>query len=434
MIPKFYSVADGLTLRVCKTEKFKSDMLSVSLVLPIGAESAYKTSLLLSVLRRGTQSYPTLAALNARLDYLFGTELSIRNFYRGDSQIIGFSADFLNDRYLEGEGAILEDVIRLMAELLFCPLLDENGLLLEKYVESEKVLQCETIRSAKNNPRAYATDRLRELMFASEPCGAPIFGSEEQVMAVSAAELTAHWRELLLGLSLDCFYVGAAEPERIGTALRNSFGTACLAKKVEFQCIKSLPKQEVAYAEEDLPVSQGHLLLGFQTGITVSDPDFYACTLLNEILGASPISKLFMNVREKLSLCYHCSSTYNIYKGVLLISCGLEPCNRALAEKEILHQLELLKKGEFSEEELLAAKKSMGNLYRQLLDSPAALESFYYGRSLVGLDLSLEECRDRILAVTREEIVAVANKLSSAAVFFLNGTLSGEGENDFEED
>ena len=174
-------------------------------------------------------------------------------------------------------------------------------------------------------------------------------------------------------------------------------------------------------------------MIGFRTKVTLTEPGFYACTLLNEILGASPISKLFVNVREKHSLCYHCSSNYNAFKGTLLISCGLEPCNRASAEQEILAQVEALRCGDISEEELTAAKKSLENAYRQLLDSPAAMESYYYGRALLGVDASLERCRERIRGVTREEIVELAKDLIPDTVYFLDGTLCGEG-GDFDEE
>ena len=140
MIPTFHQIAPELTLRAYPTEKFKAAMLSVSAVLPITRENACKTTLLLAVLRRGTEKYPNLAAINARLDYLFGTELSIRNYYRGDSQIIGFSADFLDTVYVPREEMLLEGILDVISQMLFHPLLDGNGLLLERYVESEKEL------------------------------------------------------------------------------------------------------------------------------------------------------------------------------------------------------------------------------------------------------------------------------------------------------
>ncbi len=436
MIPTCYPLQGGGTLRVLPSQRFKSSMLSVSAVLPIERDKVWKTTLLLAVLRRGTQKYPTLASINARLDYLFGTELSIRNFYRGDSQIVGFTVDFLDTSFVTDREELLDGILDVISQILYHPLLDEEGRLLERYVESEKKLQCEAIRAVRNNPRAYALEHCLELVYADEPCGAPVAGREEDIMAISAAELTAHWRELISAIRFDCFFVGREKAEvlcpRLNAALCSP-GTKAMEPSLLYR-VPAAIKAETLRVEESLPVSQGQLLLSYRTDITLTHSDYASCVLLNEILGASPISKLFLNVREKLGLCYHCSSSFNGFKGTLTVSCGLEPKNRELAQREILAQLEAIRRGEIGEEELLAAKKSLENVYRQLTDSPSAMESFYYGRALLGLDTTIEESRARFADVTREQIVAAANSLKLDTVYFLNGTLQGEEREEYDEE
>lgn len=430
MTPSFLRVTDALILRVCQTEKFKAGMLSVSAVLPIERESVYKTTLLLSVLRRGTEKYPTLAKLNQRLDYLFGTELSIRNLYRGDVQIIGFSAELLDAAYLPFGEDTLGEVLDVMAEILFHPLLDADGLLDARYVESEKQLQCDAIRAQKNNPRAYAADRCRALLYENEPCGAPVMGSEEQIMAITPAELTAHWRSLLSDMTLDCFYVGTRTDREVADLLAGTLAPELTAKGSSAQspCVSAVERlSQAVRLDETLEVSQGHLILGLSTGVTVCDAAYPACMIFNEMFGTSPVSKLFVNVREKLSLCYHCSSAYNAYKGAILITCGLARENRERAEREIMAQLRALADGDFTEEELESARRSLAGAYRQIEDSPAALESFYFGRALVGSRDTVESCRNAFLAVTREEVITVARAVAVNTVYYLDGTL-GDGE------
>lgn len=435
MIPRICAVSDQMTLRVCQTEKFKAEMLSLSVLLPIERSSTYMTSLLLAVLRRGTEKYPTLADINRRLDYLYGTELSIRNFYRGDSQVIGFSAELLNDAYLpKQDESLLCGVLDVMTQILFHPLLDENGCLLEKYVESEKQQQCDRIRARKNHPRSYASERLRELLYADEPCGVSVYGTEEEVMAVTAETLTAHWKKLISHARPDCFYIGNADVKKVEDALSLSLGQALTGmREAQSLCRSVIPPmaREIRYTEEELPVSQGQLVLGLRSGVSLTDADFYAAAVYNELLGASPSSKLFMNVREKESLCYHCASTYNVYKGTVVISCGLENSNRDRAERSILAQVEAIAKNDFTEDELCAAKKSLESAYRILEDSPSALESYYYGRALVGIDQPLSECRASFASVTREDVIAFAQKVRVDVVYYLKGTLeNGEGDDD----
>ncbi len=429
MIANTKKINQGLTLTHCRTEKFKAGLIALSVPLPI-TKNAYLTSLLLSVLRRGTQKYPTLGALNRRLDLLFGTELSIRNFYRGDCHIIGFCADLLDADYLPAESeALLPEVLDLMCEILFHPLLDENGLLTEKYVESEKNLQCTAIRAAKNNPRGYALDKLRELTYRDEPTGVPIYGSEAEVMAVTPKILTEHWKELLCTLTVDCFYIGsmpAAETESminrvVFPYLSGTDRASCDLGRICFS------EKEMRAAEE-LPVAQSQLGLSFRTAAFVGDSDFYAMAVYNELLGASPVSKLFVNVREKHSLCYSCSSHYQFYKGVIFVLCGLDAANRAFAEKEIFCQVADIRKGKFTDEELAAAKRSLEGTYRQVEDSPAATESYYYGRSLYGVEDTPSHSIQKIKAVTREDVLRAAEKITLDTVFFLKGTGRTNGE------
>lgn len=440
MIPIVYEPAQRISVRACQTQKLKVGMISLSAVLPIDRETSYLTSLLLSVLHRGTEKYPTIAAINRRLDYLYGTELSVRNYYRGDLHVIGTSADLLGEEYLPAESGktLMEDVLDVMSQILFHPLTDENGILTSHYVESEKALQCDAIRALKNSPRAYAIEHCSATLYENEPCGAPVYGTEELVSAVTPEMLTEHWKKLCRHMKLHCFYVGPESPETVRERV-----TRALLPQMQFEgepISIRLPEPvraagTIRNREESLPVSQGQLVIGLRTATTVRDDDYVACTVLNEMLGVSPVSKLFVNVREKEGLCYHCSSYYNMYKGVILISCGLRPDHRERAEREILNQLEALRSGDFDENELYAAKKSLQNAYRQIQDNPAAMEGFYLGRSLYGVDYSLDATEEKILSVGREDILRVAARLTVDTVYFLNGTATSErGEWEDEQD
>ena len=404
------------------------------------------TSLLLAVLLRGTESYPDISAINRRLDYLFGTELSVRNFYRGDAQVFGLCANVLGREYIPDDTAeretILCEVVKMMREVFFSPALDENGLLLSHYVESEKKLQCDAIRAKKNHPQSYAMDACRRLMFDKEPCGIPLYGTEEEVMAVTPEELTAYWKELYQNLSLHAFYVGATDTDSVIDALAKGLGT----KEIKMETIEkntpSIPLTDVASIPcrggeqrvcEDLPVHQSALVMGLRTPAAVQDEDFFAVALYNELLGSSsPVSKLFINVREKLGLCYSCFSTFNAYKAALTICCSLEDDRREEAETEIRRQLAALAAGDITDDEWQAAQKSMENAYRQLSDSPSAMEVYYLGRALAGVSVSPQEATARIAALSREDVIRIANKIVIDTVFVLHPT--GGGEEDIDEE
>ena len=437
MTPIELRLCPTLSLRLCQTEKFKTEMLSLSAVLPIEGQKPYMTSLLLSVLLRGTKSYPDISAINRRLDYLFGTELSVRNFYRGDAQVFGLCANVLGKEYLPDGTAereqLLSQVVDVMREIFFSPALDEDGLLCANYVESEKQLQCDAIRAKKNHPQSYAMDACRKLMFDKEPCGTPLYGTEEEVLAVTPAELTAHWKTICQNLSLHAFYVGASNTDSVTLALEAGLQIEGLkAEPIQKGSPATIPLTDVSKLTcrrneqrvcEDLPVHQSALVIGMRTPAAVQDEDFFAVALYNELLGSSsPVSKLFINVREKRGLCYSCFSTYNAYKGALTICCSLENDRLAEAEQEIRTQLSALAAGDISDEEWQAAQKSMVNAYRQLSDSPSATEVYYLGRALAGVPISPEEGNARIAALTKEDVVRVAKQMTIDTVFILHPT------------
>ena len=440
MIPIELRLSPCLSLRLCQTQKFKTEMLSLSAVLPIEGQKPYMTSLLLAVLLRGTESYRDISAINRRLDYLFGTELSVRNFYRGDAQVFGLCANILGKEYLPDDTAeretLLCEVVGIMREILFSPALDENGLLLSNYVESEKKLQCDAIRAKKNHPQSYAMDACRKLMFDSEPCGIPLYGTEEEVMAVTPEELTAYWKKLYQNLSLHAFYVGASNADSVIDALAKGLNVEEINKETIEKNNPTIPLTDVASIKhrpseqrvcEDLPVHQSALVIGMRTPAAVQDEDFFAVTLYNELLGSSsPVSKLFVNVREKLGLCYSCFSTFNAYKAALTICCSLEDDRRAQAEAEIRKQIAALAAGDITDAEWQAAQKSMANAYRQLSDSPSAMEVYYLGRALAGVSISPEECSARIATLSREDVIRVAKGMRIDTVFVLHPTAGGE--------
>ena len=184
---------------------------------------------------------------------------------------------------------------------------------------------------------------------------------------------------------------------------------------------------------EDLPVHQSALVIGLRTPAAVQDEDFFVMMLYNELLGSSsPVSKLFVNVREKLGLCYSCFSTYNAYKAALTICCSLEDDRREEAEAEIRRQLAALAAGDISDAEWQAAQQFIANSYRQLSDSPSAMEVYYLGRALAGVSVSPEEGSSRIAALTREDVARVAQQLKIDTVFVLHPTGGGEEGSDEE--
>ena len=423
MTPTVYPVGNGATLTAVQTDRFKSELFTVQYVLPIEAETAQGYALLSEVLCRGTERYPSKALFHRRLDDLYAS--SIAPFCRrvGDAQTWGLAADFLGARFVGGGEGILPQIVELTAECLGRSYLP-NGVFHEPYVESEKRHLRDLIRARINNPRALAHARCRALLCPGEPYALPLSGEEETIDKWNAENLTAQWRDLIATAVPSFSYVGATPPERVAEQIRAAFAIPEGTFKPYPTQIKRQTGDPVRKCEE-MPLCQGQLSIGYRTDITITHPLAAAMVVFNEIFGGSPMSKLFLNVREKRSLCYRCGSVLDLYKGTVFAGAGMKAENREVTEAAIRAEFEAMARGEIGEAELNAAKRSLDHAYRRIYDSPSALAGFTMNRAAVGSRESVEDRRAAVAAVTRDEITEAAARVREGAVYFLKGTLSG---------
>ena len=179
-----------------------------------------------------------------------------------------------------------------------------------------------------------------------------------------------------------------------------------------------------------MPISQARLCLGFRSDVLPDSEDYYATVIFNELFGGSPASKLFLNVREKMSLCYSCASYYNPTTGSIRVNAGISSKNREVAETAILKEFENIINGKISERELACAKNSVLNSYREIYDSPVDIASFYLNRKIFGVNCTIDECREKLSLVCADDVIRVASRVKLDAIYFLRADGTSEDEED----
>ncbi len=421
-------IGDGVNLNYIETDKFKTGSLSVNFIAPLDSESASKNALIPNILMRGSVKYPNMAEINKKLDYLYASSLSARNMKRGEMQIFGISAGMIDSAYAMNGEDLIAEVTDVLGDILFNPITDGDAFS-EAYTESEKSNLIDAINAKINNKTYYARQRCIQEMCKNERFGLDETGTVEEVKACTAASIFAHYKTALETYPVEIFFVGKCDIDALGAKLSEMFA------RIDRKPI-SIPKTEIIRScdtprsiTEDMPVNQGKLTIGFRSGITLSDDDYPALMMFNEVFGGGVTSKLFMNVREKMSLCYYCASAPDATKGLLTVASGIEVDKREIAEKAIFDQLEAVRRGELSDEEIKSARLGLVNNYRELSDSARGLETWYLGRALAGLSDTPDDVIAALSKVTREDIVAAAKKASLDTVYFLNGTLKGGSHN-----
>ena len=409
----------GVTLRVFRDTRFKQGALSVQFLRPMCREEAALNALLPAVLLRGTREHPDLLAITMRLDELYGAAVGALVRRVGDYQTTGLCCGFMEDRFaLPGE-EILRPMVAFLEELLLRPA-TKRGAFSREYVEGEKTNLISTIQSEINDKRNYAAAQLLKTMCRGDSFGLPRLGSVREVKAITAKRLYRHYLQVLETSPVEIFYVGSADSRVLSELFRQMLG------KIRREPV-ALPPQAPFYPgepsekEEKMDVSQAKLCLGFYTPVTNRDSRFAAMQVLNTLFGSGMTSKLFMNVREKLSLCYAIGSSYYGAKGILTVSAGIDTEKEGVVREEIFRQLEACRAGDITQEELTAAKEAILSGLCTVCDSPGAIENYHSTAALSGISMSTEEYAQKVSAVTAADVCAVAKTLTYHTGFFLKG-------------
>ena len=412
-------ILPGITLRCCRDTRFKQGCMSFQFVRQMDAGEAHLNALLPSVMLRATLPHPDLRSISQHLDSLYGVTLGALVRRIGDYQTVGFYLNFMDDRFaLPGE-SVLDGVLAFLEEVLTqSPL--ENGGFLEDLLESEKKNLIATIESELNNKAAYAQSKLLKSMCRQDAFGLPRLGEKEDVAKIGAKELYEHYLRVRKESPLEIFYVGAADLDTVLGLI------APMVEKWERSYV-NLPAQtpflplEGQHLTETMDIAQGKLSMGFVTPILKSSPDFAALHLFNTIFGAGMTSKLFQNVREKLSLCYSIGSAIYVTKGILTVNAGIDFDKEQQTRQEILHQPALCQQGNITEEELRAAKEAIHSGLRAIMDSPGAIEGYHSTAALNGTVLSREQYMEAVEKTTVADVVAAANTVTYHSSYFLKG-------------
>lgn len=412
-------IYDGIALTKIETDKFKFNRIFIDFVLPLERERAALNALFADVLMRGTEEYPGLLPLQKKLSSLYGADVDTYVGTSGEAHVVTVYAKLLKDKYALGGEEITREGAELLCDVLTNPQ-KENGIFCAEYVESEKEKLIDDIAAQINDKDSYALHRAIEIMCADEAWGISELGTPEDVENITPEALFEHYNYVLSHAQAEVFAIGEfpeGTPEKL---VRDIFGGVTRGEVPDHSTKIIRKAGEVKKAVEHQELKQGKLVLGFRTGIGEGEAGYDALKVFNCVFGSGTQSKLFMNVREKLSLCYHCSS--RIYaKGVMMVTSGIEPANYDKARNEILAQLDEIRNGNISDEEMDSAKKRLRNSMLSVGDSPEALHSWYANNNIFSLSATPEDAIAKIERVTKADVAEIAKNITLDTEYFLCG-------------
>ncbi len=414
-------ICDGVDLVAIPANRFKTNQITISLALPLKEQTASANALALGLVARRCEEYPNMIELNRRLAALYGATVYDSVTKVGESQVLSLSATCLDDRFsLDGE-SISFDCIKLLTSLLVKPRLNENGEFYSDDVENEKRILTEKLNSEENEKRVYVLRQTEAKMFAGEPYAVNKYGTVSNVEALDSEAVTKAWLDMLKKAKIFVTLVGDVNVDKVYDYLKIVF--SFVSREYE-----ALPKpvfvpeaKEVKNYLERIDVKQGKLVMGFRANVKPDEELTKAMRSFCDIFGGGPYSKLFANVREKMSLCYYCSARYTRLKSYIMIQSGCLEENMDKAVNEIMHQLEVIKSGDF-DEEFDSSKMALSDAVMSIGDTPEALESWYINQITDEKIKSPSDVANEINSVTKEQIVKCANLLSLDTVYKLVGS------------
>lgn len=401
--------------------KFKTNSLVIRFITELNSSKTADNAVGIGTLSASNSKYKTLAELNERLSSLYGAALSSSAKKRGDIQILSIGASWINNKYaIDGED-ITGEMLDIICDCVFSPNADGESFDEASFKITKKDL-VDKIESEINNKRGYALSRASEIAFRGEPAENSCYGTKETAEKVTSETSYKAYLRLLKEAQIEIMYIAPEESKAVEERLMGEFSKLERDSKSNSFTAPSIAKSTVERASDELDVNQSKMVLTFKT----TSEDRYALKLLSMIYGETPVSKLFMNVREKMSLCYYCASRIVGSKRTLMVDSGVEKCNIEKAENEILRQLDEIRKGNFSDEELNNALASLDNALTAVGDTPSSYSLWYFERFCDNNIITPQQQLEEYKAVTRERIVVAAKSLTLDSIYLM---LNKEAQN-----
>ncbi|MRX70659.1 insulinase family protein [Bacillus lacus] len=411
---------NGVKIHSISTEKFKTNTIVLRLSAPLNKEDVTLRALLPHVLQRAAADFPSTTELRRYLDELYGATLHVDLSKKGEKHIITFRMEIANEHYLKDSEPLLEKGMQLLSQILLKPLV-ENGRFSETIVNQEKRTLKQRIQAVYDDKMRYSNLRLVQEMFKNEPYALHVNGEVDAIDQITPQSLYEYYSRILKEDKIDLYIVGDVKDEEAAEYAKKYFfihdhmSSKSMAEK------KTVSAGEVNEVIEKQDVKQGKLNMGFRTNIVYSDSDYYALQVLNGIYGGFSHSKLFINIREKESLAYYAASRVESHKGVLMVMSGIEEANYDKALTIIKKQMEEIKNGNVSDQELSQTKAVINNQLLETIDTSYGMIEVLYHNEISGTDRTFDEWMNGISSVTRDEVIDAAKKIELDTIYFLKG-------------
>ena len=413
----YTEIAKSVKMLCINSNKFKTNCIKADFYLPIDEHFA-ALNVLASLMGHTSKKYNTVKAFNAKVEGMYDACFDVSIATVGEKVRIRFSMEVLDDKFSIDSNKISEEAVDFLVEILKNPNCDENGFN-EEFTTREIRFTLENIEALKNDKRSYAVSRLRQLMCKDEPYGIDYEKLENDVKALNSKKLLSAYKNMMTASTVVITACGSLDGEMLKNKFKNFADSIENRNPAKLHTIFVTKADEIRYFKEEMEVSQAKLVIGLRAGMNDANDNYFPFRVMTDIFGGGPYSRLFLNVREKMSLCYYCGARLVREKGIILVQSGIEEENYEKAVNEIFNQLDIMKNGEFTDEDFNSSIIALCDAFKSVEDSPVAVCNFYSSQDFDEEIVSGSEFAEKISQVTREQVIESAKKVSIDSVYLL---------------
>ncbi|MBQ7284172.1 MAG: insulinase family protein [Oscillospiraceae bacterium] len=410
------TISNNVNLTFLPNEKFNRNRISISFIMPNEKAKATMYAVLPTLMERGYQDYPDMCMFSKKLSSMYGAEFSAITAVVGQNRILRFTVMGIKNQYcLNGED-LLSEMTDVLLDVIFRPCVEDGGFI-KGWMEVEKVKLREEIEGEINDKRGYCVKMAQRKFFKDDINGVERLGYIEDVDGINAADLYNCYKEMLENSIVEIF-VTAQQDE----AITAKFAAAFADRKENnnhILPIKVMDKTEAETYSESMNIVQGKVCLYYTSDRKLTEDERYHMLVASSIYGGTASSRLFKNVREKQSLCYYCAAAYNGFTGSMRVDSGVEHQNCDKVVEAVQKELSDLISGEITEKEISETKLVLLNSLDAVHDGLHGLEAWYLNEAIRGTWTAPEQVKEKVQAVTAQNIRDVLSLLHLNVVYKL---------------
>lgn len=415
---KKIKIKNGVNLVVLPTTQFKTLHIAIDFAAPLEIDTVSARSLLTYLTAVSSKKYSNQQKVAKKTIDLYGAQYQTDVLRFGQTHHVRYSLQMPAPTYIDTDGNLLHDAFEFLHDMIFDPLVRAEQFDQNTFEKEQQSLMNE-LASLSDDKQRYAASKLRELTYAVPAMAISSSGRVNDVKELTSKRVYQAYEEMLANDTMNIIVYGDVDETRIISELK-SWPLLDHHEPVLQPFYRQNSREILAAATNtQADINQAILMIAYRLAIAPDDPKRFVALVMNAMFGGSPLSKLFMNVREKESLAYSIYSRWQNDTGFITVAVGLDSEKIQQTESMIQAQLSAIQDGDFSEETLLAIKASLINDYLSQQDSPNSEIALIFSRLLTNRETSVTDWVNAVNAVTSKDVAALAHEVTIQSRFTL---------------